>query len=419
MRDDYITHQCRRRRLNDSMSYFQELYAEEEPEAKHDKNKIRIGRIIGGDDFRINIKGGSHSLILGRTGSGKTVLCRRYVDCMHMAGGSVAIIPDAKDEFKSSIEPVQPNFRHLLARGERPTGMPVQAYRPVFMVSKDNHLPKNNMPCSIPLSADFLEENDFLTLLGGDKLTPNQTRNLKIVYDKTIRKGVASDINQIYPFVENNEEMNKTDKANIIKILRSIAHYGAFNPEHVVDPIKDVIEGKIPILNIRGFEDFGVARGSIIAAFISIWLRNVTNGWKKAKKKKKGSMNIAIDELPRWCPKNGEPSCKKVILEGAELNRAEGINYVLSAQDPASIPKRLVDQCRYIFIPRGANKAMIKLVFSDLTGIVSSHPSHIHRIMKKKRDMPPYSWFAINTDASSYEIIQPYFCLSWHQETRG
>ena len=95
-------------------NYFKHnLFKEEEKVMKYDK-QIAIGKKRDGKVYYLDTREAFRAIAIGMTRSGKTWILRAIADRAAQLGDAVIFIPDVKDEFKSSVNPVQEKFRKFL-----------------------------------------------------------------------------------------------------------------------------------------------------------------------------------------------------------------------------------------------------------------------------------------------------------------
>ncbi len=157
---------------------------------EYQKGKIPIGTDTLGNEFCLEWGSDAiRSIIIGKPGSGKTFLLRGIMDRLskvplssNQIGFSIFIPSDIKDEFKSSLRPVQHKFKKMHLHGEMPSGQDIVCLRPSFFKSVNPKLPMDNSWISVDMSK--MEEYDFMTLLNADKMREPQRVLIQNLYDR-------------------------------------------------------------------------------------------------------------------------------------------------------------------------------------------------------------------------------------------
>jgi GTPase SAR1 family protein len=408
-------------------TYLQEVFLQEEQPflRSYEKEQQLLGITREGEEFYIDTSRPQKIIFLGMSGSGKTWNLRRLLSTLHLSKYQIAVIPDVKDEFKYSREPLQEKYHHLLPEGERPHTLPMKVYRPNFF----GDLPEGNEFTGIPFSS--LTLNDLFTLLN---IKPSE-EPIKAFVLEHIANAIATkdieDFPSLYDFIERRiKNIQRSTKMSLLFRFKSLEMKNIFS-EQSADLESDFAERNIVVLNISGYERFGQKEGLPHVA-VAIWLRKIID--LKQQGKIKDRLFIFIDELARFCPANSEPSSKFIITEAVDVTRGFGIDFVFGAQSTSNIAPNIIPQCRYIFVPKNTPVPDLINVF-DYSG-VQPELSYIQKgefgLEEKRLSWTPFSkkkiateikkmmnehdWLCIDRESMTYTIFHPFPPLTHHPE---
>ena len=358
----------------------------------------------------MDVRDAFRACIIALTGTGKTFTIRRIVDEAFNSGWSVAILPDAKDEYKSSKQPVQQEFKRKLPLGEEPKGLPMKIYRPFFF-SNLGKLPKDNEWASVDITD--LTKIDFQTLCGYETLTDKQKTDLDNLWDIMQENDISSVVEIKSVCVENN--FNKL--WNRIKFIETC---GLFDSRFKVNPVDALKSRHVLVLNYDGFDKLDIKANSLDQVFLGIWLR-----WIEDAKGNNEISNLLIvnDETARWVPKNGEPSCKKQILESVDVTRGKGVSWFFGIQRKKSVPKDLLDQCIYKFIPYNVKRELFEELLKEeipdmVPDMVRGKKTVLNMFAKLQKK---FRWMLLKSNEigeARVEFVDMYSPCSAHQKTK-
>ena len=394
-----------------------------EYKTRYSDTKISIGKNILGDEqyLKLDPKNTTRTIALAPTGGGKTVLLKRSlcsvasVTKQHQVNYkmvnkprySSAILVDPKGEFTECAEPVDEEYGHLLRRGEKPKGLPVKSFRPIFFKSIDSELPSGSSYCSVNLSELTIPE--FKTLIGLD-LVRRQNDDIEYLFQQ-IKQGNARDMDDLIIVAS----YFKSDK--ILKRLKTLNNYDLFNPEHYINPVDIIKQGYIPSLNYLSFESIDE---HILQAFFFIWLRKL----RRARHDNEiPELFLFIDETRLWLGKNAGKLIKDEIEKGLKLDRAKGISYFFAIQDVEDVSDGVFRQINNIFVTGRADrdmlgKILIKKQIIRNTSFEATPLQRLSDLFKKT----PYSWLHVTDDMENIRnikplaqlVIKPYFPFCKH-----
>ena len=205
---------------------------------------------------------------IAATRTGKTFFIRRIVDEAYHSGWTVAILPDAKDEYKSSLKSVQKEFQNNLPRGEKPKSLPLRIFRPTFFNDiDDGKLPSSNERVSLAIKD--LTKAEFQTLCGYPVMTPKQQQDFDKMWED-MKSYEATTVDEIETICEERGFTKVWEKIEFIKTC------GLFDSRFRVDPIEVLKNKEVLVLNYDGFEKLDLKDNSLDQVFI-ILVSNVIN----------------------------------------------------------------------------------------------------------------------------------------------
>ena len=377
----------------------------------YNPKKFIIGKDIERGHAYISAKDAFRACTIARTGTGKTFKIRRVMDQAYRAKWCIAVLPDAKNEYRSSLKPLQAKFRKNLPPGDTPQRLKMRIFRPLFFNKVDKgKLPENNEWVSLELTDLTAEE--FQKLCNFDTLSDKQ----KVDFDaltRYMRDESLNEIIQIKTFCAENTLKKLWERLEFLETC------GLFDSRFRIDPVEVMNDGFVLVLNYEKFGQLDLRNNSMDQIFLAVWLRWITDA-KKARKLK--DLLIINDETARWVPSNGDPVCKKIILESVDVDRAGGISWWFGIQRPDSVPKSLLQQCRYKFLPYNVKRELFTLTLQEemiITDMVRDKNKAMRLFNKMQKK---FRWIMIDGDKVKDEkltFVDIYSPTSAHMETKS
>lgn len=402
---------------------------------KVNPNHILLGMTMDGGPLHMDLTTQGHVAVLGDTGCGKTVILRNVIDEFHARDYAVAVIPDVKNEFIYSREPMT-DKKFLkdpgLAPYVFPHTLPMDATRPMYFKETDGTKPHGN-EYSYFRFEDLTIADLFTLVLGDQNSSTGQVQKLIAQFiGLKIQRGEFKSCSEVKkhlfksantpasalgidPDLDGVNPMSKRTFAGKIAMLDAMEVFG---DENQIDFVSKINEGLIPVLNLRGYEPKGREVG-LPSTTVALVLRQVRQAKKQGLIKKR-KMVIIGDEFPRWCPRDHTTSSKTEFMEGFDLDRADGIVYWIGLQRPKKIDPDVLTQCRYVLIPAILDVESIKNIFEHYAVTPSiiddngklktfdeySAKSICTKIKLKMQDFHEYSWLLIDKrQTNKYKTI--------------
>ena len=364
----------------------------------------------------------NHNFILSNyvlsLNSGKTFFMRAIGDRLYQTNRDVVYLSDVKNEWYSSRQPVQEEFRPGLLEGETPVGLPIVSLRPTFFKKVSKSLPKHNFWYSVDIST--LSKADFMTMMNADELTSTQRIAMDLIFDelkKELDKGRKFSLQLVEDIIMGMDEISTLQK-NALKFKFRPLKESYFIDEKYERDIVALLQHPrryVPAINMEYFDSFGKGSFRFPEVIMNITLRSVIEARMK---QKVNPLWIFLDESSRFIGNRVSGSFKQNILESVDLHTRYNVNYVFATQVIGDIPDNIMKQSKYIFIPATADVNTIKTVLTE-TGMVKNQQIAPNQAMKLKRMMQKtkFSWIILNRMDGSMELVKPLPPLSNHLQT--
>ena len=377
-------------------------------------------------EYTINFAHSKRILILGSTGSGKTVLTNTIMDRFLKAGGLVSVF-DLKGEYTRKAEPLQEQFANkirdkhkvYLFDDEKPQGFPCKIYYPAFLQKITNKKLLGNESL-VQFGLDSITKSDFMTLFN------NLISRNNAYYD--ILDSLWEDIqkHKLYSYDDIKEFLDSPDAKDYKGITKKILMKGlklmednyvlgnTYDPINIVEDLKNK---EFSILDLKGMLNYSGVNNPV-SVYVAILLRHIYEGKVSKRINKDWSNMIVIDEVNKYVPRGGSPSSKQEFLNILDLSRSEKISLVYSTQDYKRIPDTLIKQASLVFL--SYRTALDEL--ADIVKILLPQEYDVPQTFKSKmsdvkRELRKYGdgrrdWLVINTEAQRYDYVTPVMPLS-------
>jgi len=371
---------------------------------KYDKKKL----------FTVDYTEATREIFIARNRTGKSYFVRSKSDRLYKAGMSMVYLPDVKNEYCTSIRPVQSKFRNKLIKNENAQGVPIKVFRPTFFQGLQGNaakLPEGQNWCSINLST--LLPSDMISLLKALNLTSSQIIGIeRAIYESWQEGKYISDWDDMKELIENCEYIRQSSE--ILNKMFRIVRYNPFDSGYHIKPYEYLKDGYILALNYQYFDSLEKNNGFIEVTLTS-WLRDIINARKE---KLISPVFFVIDESPRFIPAKGNNTFRHEVLESVDTDSAYHINYSFLTQDIQSIPERIFSQCKYIYLPYNIKYEQMIMAFKQAglkeAKVKAQQYNEMRRITNK---MQKFDWIVIDVNNNKWQIITPLAPLSEVKET--
>jgi hypothetical protein len=396
--------------------YFRDsLFTKVEEEREYGRAAIPIGYKRNGKVYYLDFKEVSHVLVLGATRSGKSFIIRALGDRAVLAGYNAIFLTDVKNEFHTSVRPVQSKFHHLLLPNEKPQAMKVVAFRPTFFkqLDGDNPPPKNRW---FSFNLGKMSRADFMTLMNAEALTIPQQVIAELIYEsvhKRVSAGEAFSLDQIEDVIDSLNELNSVQKTSMKFRFRPLKTSSFYIKDFERDVISLMRQGYVPTFNFERFDAFGKGGFLYPEVTVAVILRTVITARMRKEIK---DVFVFVDESSRFVPVDANPSCKRDVMEAVDLYGRYGVRMVFGVQNLEKIPEPIVKQCRYILLPYSIDVGTLKTVLLA-SGLVRNIQTGTNDAIYLKRALKKYEWVVIDRVNGTREIVKTTCPLSEHAES--
>lgn len=389
------------------------------------RKKIRISKIVFTNDIKemydLTVEDNANFELADGTishNSGKTFFLRSIGDRLVQTGRDLIYLSDVKNEFYSSIDPVQPKFEGGLIKGETPTGVNVVTLRPTFFktISPEKH--KSNFWYSVDMRE--LSKADFMTMMNVTELTQNQQVSMELIYQELSKRYKENEkldfsVDMINEIIDSFDELNNTQKTSLKFKFRPLEYSHFFEKKYKRNVVSLIRKGYVPAINVENFDSFGKGAFLFPEVTLNIVLREVITARRSGKIK---PVWVVLDEASRFVGNRKRSSLKESILQSVDLDTRYNVNYIFASQIVEDVPDTILKQSKYIFIPATADVQTIKFILVN-TGLAKNIQTSVNESMKIKRMMKKvkFSWIVINRMTGQMDLIRPLAPLSHHLET--
>lgn len=405
---------------------------EKEPEkVEYSSDSIPFGRRISdGSVYYIDLSQACRILGIGATRSGKTFMLRSFCDRLVASGyWDVVYLTDIKNEFYSSLKPVQPDLRKNLLNGEVPSPTRVVSFRPTFFKDFDyNFLPDDNFWFSF--DARKIDKGDFMSLIKISSMKPNQQIAVPDIYEEFRRRLDADpelDVGYyLFEDIIDNCLRDQTEQQKyFLKQKFKPFHNTSFFEKKYHRDVVDLMSrnrGYVPCFNYEGWDD--ELSDSSPFDYPVVTLNAVLRDLIKARRKVPSPIKplwIMLDEASRFISNSKTNSFKKTILESNDRDTRYNVNYFILTQFIKDVPEKIFSQARYLLIPYNADVESVKYLINN-TGVASSvqrAPRQATDIVNRLKRVK-HSWAIIDRNKPAphnIDLIKPIAPLSFHIDT--
>lgn len=382
------------------------------------KNHLQIGRKLDGSIYRIDLTEACRILLVGSTRAGKTFFIRSMGDRLYQTGRDLMYLTDVKNEFHSSIDPVQPEFEGELLEGETPTGLNVVTLRPTFFKSVSPIKHPSNFWYSVDMRE--LSKADFNTMMNITEMTMTQQVSMELIFQELQKRfkkdeNLTFSISLMNDIIDSIEELSSVQRTSLKFKFRPLEYSHFFDDKYQRNIVSLIQKGYVPAINVENFDSFGKGAFLFPEVTLNIVLRAVIQARRSGKIK---PVWVVLDEASRFIGNRKSGSLKESIIESVDLDTRYNVNYIFASQVIEDVPDNVLKQSKYIFVPATADVSTIKFILVN-TGNTKNIQTSVRDAMKLKRIMKriKYSWIVINRMTGDMDLIKPLPPLSKHTTT--
>lgn len=399
--------------------YLVAKHFQKEEYIEYNPKNIPIGLSPEGEIVSMDFSKPKHTLIIAKTGSGKSVIEQAMITRAYMAGIPSIVMSDTKGEYIQMNKPLQSKYYHFLMkdsygnRVEQPQPMPLHSYYSAFLQKETGRSFPTCDLMQFPLNE--LKLSEIYTLLGED----DPSDYLKLTLNEIWEKVTAGDVNSFNQFKDEVMKMNDITEKQKNKIISMIKNL--FTNQTIGDdfePISfadDINNNLIPVLNLAGYDSSGSVAGINYAkTILSIALRR----FRAEKESEKIPMNthvmLHIDELKRLASKDSSSPAKEVIIDSIETIRSWNVSMVFSSQN-LRIPDEIIKNVRYIIIAGTHDfDELLTIVKSKMPSLFTNHQTLRSDMAELFGDLKRHWFIIFDTELQEFQIVKSFMPLSYH-----
>jgi len=395
----------------------QEFYYEEPIEYEIDNVPLGIDLELN-DIFALDFSTSKRILVLGRTGSGKTILMSSLIDRLIYSGLRVFSV-DYKGEFVYKYLPNNDKrlIKYLL-KGEKPAPINIMSLYPIFLTKRITRKLAEH-ETYLQFSFRDLTADDFKTLLNIQDKDTSLINFIDYTFSEYVNKGKIKSLSEYIELIQQNKELHELAKRKLIAGIKALITEKVIGDEGDDLQLDEWInEGIVINLNLKGMASY-TTFSNPATTYLAILLRKLYTLKVEGRIKKKSHLVMMIDEAHKFIPNEANPSSKQEFLRLLDVARAERISLFYATQDYRRIPQTLINQANYIFIPLGTPLNEAKDLFKDVLAEEYTHPStfpskvaSILRKATKYKSADSKVWIVLDKDERDYVYLRPTTPLS-------
>lgn len=321
----------------------------------HEVDRIAIGTITSpspyaGNPMMLDVSKPPVALILGKRGTGKTVLMKTIMTELFYGNYLIVVVPDPRNEYFITKYPIQQQFYKFI-NPERfdssyLSGIPTNAYAPLFFSILNNGIrPEGNE--SFQFDVKDANEQDWLEILG---LNQSGLYAQKRAFTHIFLNTLSMSSEQMMDYIQNIMEIKipgiqAITKDKLQATIRGMFRIGVFGSKYRIDLVKSLLNGVLVICT-EGKESVDERLFWETVAMIFRKLYYLKQDDSRMKKRR---LVLFHEEAWDIMPSIGEPPSKK---EGIKLVRLGRLNYIaqfLNYQYFGDVPLFLKEQASVVF----------------------------------------------------------------------
>lgn len=411
-------------------SSFKDTFEPEEPEKKVPPpdytNKIPIGQDARtGQPVFLRLQSSDRITVFGKTGMGKTTLCKRLLGCFFFGGSNVVYPNDVKNDFRTidkyggSPKKLIEEHKAGLYKGEEPKEASKHMFVPKFM---DEHYIRGvpNDVKKFVFDIDALSQSEVETIIDPDSTKQKQILQDGINFLKNNysddSKHTISNLHSAIERLKEDGEVNTNAAASLISKIKTVMNEEVvMSNQRYKQDLASKIDDNFLVLSMKYYGNYtGGDSINKLDIYVSSLLRQVQQGIQNRTISNENGTIIFIDEAHSFIPRKDDRLSKREVVKLVDLGRAYDIPMLFSTQRPSQIPKEdIIDQCSYFFVapsvPYNGLKELLKTA-----KIWNPSDSAKNKWMDILQRMNRFQFMMIDVERSTYRIIDPYAPLIHH-----
>ncbi len=344
-------------------------------------NRIPVGtyqydseRKYYGETFYLNFNKPLRILILGASGSGKSWLARSIISRAYFAGILPIIMTDVAPEYITSAFPLQEKFRKFLAKGEEPKPLPIQMFYPYFLYKEVGFESKLQQIFQFDISS--ILPTDLFAFIDYEKLGMGSRLELEdLIATLSKNKKKFDSIDDLIDYFQNKTTISTITKRILSKSLINLKELEVFGKNYPPLDIVNLINSDIVVdINLFGWQRLEFKK--YVAVYLSLILRDIITA-KQLKKIGNKKLLLVFEELHEFAPKKPtkwQEIIKREIETAVFTGRKEDISFIFITQSPETISPSVIEQCNYIFVPRGFERSKLMELVKNISPSLYTTP---------------------------------------------
>ncbi|HKZ42038.1 MAG TPA: hypothetical protein VJ044_13830 [Candidatus Hodarchaeales archaeon] len=395
------------------------LETKEEKVIRYDKKNLPIGVDNFNRPYILNFEHPTRILIIGKPRSGKSWILHALADRLAFFY-AVIYLNDCKREFYTSRFLLQEQYRHLLLPGEKPRRRKVISLRPTIFEKMDGGI-LEEYDHWYSENPSTLKKVDLMTLLDVPSISSQATKNcFQLLFEEMEKEFEGREkefrIEWLFEKIEMMEDWTDSQKTAVKMRIKPLMTSNFYKPENEIDIVELMKKGFIPAINFKKFDEFYGSNFNPPPVLYSLILRKVANARVK---KEIPEVWVLIDEAERFLSSERESCSRFQTIETVGLSASSGMSLVICSQLISRLPKEIVSQCRYTFIPYNIDIPTLTECLK-LCGALKTQQNAYNEARRLKSQMGKWQWIVIDRDNpnKTITIIRALPPLSHHKESR-
>ncbi len=400
-------------------NYLQKQFTPIDARFTYVRHKVYIGVNRKNEKISLKFNESHRLLVLGGSGYGKTWQTRAIIDRAYQSDVVPIILTDLKPEYSTSVFPALRDRQKFYFPEERAQGMPMKTYYPrcfLYIIGNFGEYLRRFEelgvhPVPISMSFDQMNITDFYSLLDKD-LTDAQRDLLESLFNRK-QDGQIRTLEQFILELKQNTKYDQKTAQTLMNMIENLVHIEALSDKYGFNVADDINCKVVPVMSLPGWLSLGRNR-HYADAFVNLFAREILRGKMSGVIPASVKLLIVVDEARRFL---GLSDIKDLIDTG----RSYGISFLISSQSSLHIPPEVMQQCRFVFLPKGHDIDDANLVFKTKGIYPGEMVWHKTRVSKRMKALKRYKdgtreWLFMDGYVRKTEIVRTLSPLSRHLE---